>query len=387
MKMKHCNVWLLLLFLLGCFGGLEGCVSTPAVSEKKDPVFFPQAPSLPRYQFLRSFNGSVDFEAKAEGLSAFLGVSGKEGFVLKKPYGVLMSHGSLYAADSMNGVFRFDLKKKTFTAMQGAKGLGKLVQPVNMATDQAGNKFVCDPVRGQVVGFDKNDFYFKAYSSSEQWKPVAAAVYEDRLFVVDGTRNSGAVRVFNIKSGEMVEVIGRDGAPETQLRIPTNIAFDSEGYMYVVDAGRFQVVKYDRDGHYRGYIGGPGSSFGFFGRPKGIAVDRDGRIYVADAAYNHVQVFSANGQVLTSFGSIPMELPGSISLPAGIWIDYDSTDLFKEYIAPGFEVEYIVIVANQFHPTSAINVYGFGRMSGQRYPGDEELREKRQEELIRQEGQ
>ena len=40
-----------------------------------------------------------------------------------------------------------------------------------------------------------------------------------------------------------------------------------------------------------------------FGRPKGIAIDSDGHVYVADAQLNRMQVYSAEGKPLLTFGS------------------------------------------------------------------------------------
>lgn len=361
----------------------SGCVSTQTAQKTTKMVFFPEAPSLPRYQFLKSFNGSEDFKEKASGLSMFIGVANNTGFVIKKPYGVAMVDGSIYVADTMNTVFKLDLVNQKFSPLQGAKGLGKLVMPINIAVDGKGNKYVCDPTRSQVIKYDNNDFYVKSYASPDEWKPVAAAVFEGLLYVVDSTKNKGQVYVFDVKTGQIVDRIGQRGNPDSLLRIPTNIALDQQGYLYVMDSGRFQVVKFDRDGHYIGYLGGAGSSYGFFGRPRGVAVDRDGRVYTADAAFDHIQVFTSNGQVLTAFGDLEDGTPGAMTMPAGVWIDYDNVQLFQQYAALGFEIEYLLIVANQFNPNAAINVYGYGKLSGKKYESDEILLDAKKEEDLR----
>jgi len=73
--------------------------------------------------------------------------------------------------------------------------------------------------------------------------------------------------------------------------------------------------------------------------------------------------------------------PAAMIMPAGVWIDYDNVDLFKQYAAPGFEIDYLILVANQFSPISAISVYGYGRMSGKKYESDDILRDEKLEEL------
>jgi hypothetical protein len=41
-------------------------------------------------------------------------------------------------------------------------------------------------------------------------------------------------------------------------------------------------------------------------------------------------------------------------------VDYDNVALFEKYAAPGFKVEYLVIVTSQVG-TRMVNVFGFGR--------------------------
>src|SRR5262249_55531662 len=174
--------------------------------------------------------------------------------------------------------------------------------------------YITDPVRAQVVVFDKDDQYVKAYGSGD-WRPVDAIPYQDRLYVAD--MGTGLVKVFDKVSGEQVKTIGDKGDPSERLDRPTNIAFDPEGYLYVTDDSRFQVVKFDRDGHYKGIIGSIGDSAGHFARPKGIAIDRDGHIYVVDSSFNNVQIFNKEGRFLLNFGEAGIG-PGQFILPAKV---------------------------------------------------------------------
>lgn len=383
MRKRDSLIYLALFIFMNVL--LFGCVATPEVKQKDNrTVFFPEPPELPRYQFLRSFIGSSDFQAKSSGLDLFLGAGATAGYTLKKPSGIVMQQGKIYVADTQATVFTFDLVNQKFGQLKGAKGLGRLVQPVNVSLGESGNKYVCDPVRGQVIMFDKNDFYIKAFSNPKPWKPVDAEEYEGHLYVVDSTRGVGGIKVFDIKSGEILDIIGNSGPRESRMLIGTNLAIDDQGFLYVMDAGRFQIVKYDRDGHYRGHLGDPGDTPGHFGRPRGIAIDRSGRIYAVDAAYDIVQVFAANGQVLSFFGGSEAK-PGSMTLPSGVYIDYDPEHikLFKDYIADDFEVEYLVFVTSQFSSTNSLNVYGFGKKRGVRYPSDRELYDELKEERER----
>jgi hypothetical protein len=92
--------------------------------------------------------------------------------------------------------------------------------------------------------------------------------------------------------------------------------------------------------------------------PKGVSADREGRVYVVDAANQLVQIFDEQGKLLMWFGE-PDASAAPLCLPAKVIVDYDHVDLFKQYAAPNFQVEHLLLVSNQFGPRK-VSVYGFG---------------------------
>jgi len=66
--------------------------------------------------------------------------------------------------------------------------------------------------------------------------------------------------------------------------MPLNVAVDSDGVCYVVDAGRDQVVVFDKNGNYLSTIGKQGEM-----KPRDVAVSKD-RIYIADLQKHNVHV-------------------------------------------------------------------------------------------------
>jgi len=271
----------------------------------------------------------------------------------------------------------FDLKNKKFQTLEGAKGLGKVVQPLNISLDAQGNKFVADPVRGEVLMYDSKDFYVKGFGVAGQWKPVDAVAHEGVLYVVDAKERE--IKVFDIDSGEKINSFGRNNTPEENLGLPTGIAIGADELLYISDSGRFQVVVYDRDGHQRGTIGRPGANLGHFARPRGVAADREGRIFAVDAAFENVQVFRNDGQLLLFFGGSGTG-PGKLFLPADVYIDYDNIEYFRNDADPNFDIEYLVFVTSQFGER-LVNVYGFGKERGRSYPSEEEMLEKAEQKL------
>jgi DNA-binding beta-propeller fold protein YncE len=357
------------------------CATAPA-PRRDAAVFFPPPPELPRLQYLTSFSGRKDVEEQS-GFNKFV-VGEQQDVKLDKPYGVAIHAGKIYVCDTNATVVVFDLAARTFGVLAGASGQGRLVQPVNVTIDDQGRKYVADPGRGQIVVFDAEDQYLRAYGTPGDWRPVDAVPFAGRIYVADSAK--GLVKVFDQESGELVKAIGDQGEPAERLDRPTNVAFDHRGDLYVSDVGRFQVVKFDRDGHFKSAYGRPGDNLGHFARPKGIALDQEGRLYAVDASFNNVQMFDPDGRLLMYFGEAGAQ-PGNFQLPAKVTIDHHNLRYFQQYLHPDFQAEYLVLVTSQFGPR-LVNVFAYGRQKGKRYPTDAELLEglaaRRRQELEKQ---
>jgi DNA-binding beta-propeller fold protein YncE len=353
----------LLLALAACVFVLAGCAAPQKAAEA--PVFYPPPPELPRIQFLVSYRSVKDIGGGTSAFDVF--VTGTEDVRrLTKPYGLAIYEGKIYVCDTGGSVMVFDLEKKTFERLKGAEGQGKLLTPINIRIDKDGTKYVADSGRKQVIVFDRNDMYLTSYGIEGKWRPVDAVPFGDRVYVAD-TEN-GDIKVFDKASGKLIKKIGTGGV----LDRPTNIAFDDEGYLYVSDAAKFQVVELDRDGHERGTIGKLGLNFGHFARPKGVALDRSGRIFVVDASFYNVQIFSVKRQQLLTFFGEGGTKPGKLILPAQVVVDYDNLKYFEQYVAPNFSPEFLVLVTSQFGDRM-VNVFAFGKEKGKKYPTDEEM--------------
>jgi len=346
---------------------LSGCISAP--EKKLPPIFYPPAPELPRLQFLRSLSGEKDIVAKKSAFQAFITGVRESQRGVDKPYGVAISKGKIYVCDVNQGLIVFDLNNKTYGQYAGSQGQGRLIEPINIRIGSDGTKYVTDSVRGQVVIYNKDDFYVNAFGDPDSWKPVDAVPYQDEIYVAD--IKNGEIVVLDRHTGAVVRKWGKEGEPIAHLVKPTNLAFNSEGHIYVSDVGRFQIVEYDRDGHYLGKFGDIGTESGFFARPKGIAIDDKDRIYVVDAAFGNVQLFNKAGRILFFFGHTGIG-PGDMNLPAQVIIDYDNIRYFERFAAPDFMIECLIIVTNQAGH-NPLNIYALGRERGKHYATDTEL--------------
>jgi sugar lactone lactonase YvrE len=105
--------------------------------------------------------------------------------------------------------------------------------------------------------------------------------------------------------GKVLLQLGQKGVPgmsPTNFNLPTDVAFASNGDVYVSDGyGNARVVKYSRDGKYLLHWGKRGSGPGEFQLPHNIVVDARDRVYVTDRDNRRVEVFNANGKFLTEW--------------------------------------------------------------------------------------
>jgi DNA-binding beta-propeller fold protein YncE len=346
--------WVLAL----CLATGEGASAKPA---QNDYEFFPPPPDEPHLQFLTAFSSEREMGRNAS--RSFMSyVTGRKPpeRQISKPYGVALHDHKLYICDTDYGaVLVADLKTRSMDLFM-AKGQGVLREPLNIAIDAAGNFYVADSGREQVVIFDKDENYVAAMGKLGEMKPRDVALSQDRIYVADIQNHD--VHVYDKATLNPLFTIPR--APDAanvarRLFSPTNMALDSKGRLYVSDTGAFRIQVYDAaSGSYLRSVGRMGDSLGQFARVKGIAVDRDFRLYAVDALSQVVQIFNEQGKLLTWFG----EAGGSNrmqNLPAKVMVDYDNTAYFQSCVAPGFKVEYLVFVINQIG-THLVSVYGFG---------------------------
>jgi hypothetical protein len=88
-------------------------------------------------------------------------------------------------------------------------------------------------------------------------------------------------------------------AIDGQFRQPTDVAWDSQGNIYITDGYiNSRVAKFDKDGDWVKSWGDRGTGAGEFNTPHSIAIDAKDRIYVADRNNRRIQVFDPDGKHL-----------------------------------------------------------------------------------------
>lgn len=128
---------------------------------------------------------------------------------------------------------------------------------------------------------------------------------EDNIWVTDQETH----RVLKITpEGKVAMVLGRGGFPGTGwydrgysitlLNAPSDVAFDSDGNIYVADGGNFRIVKFNKHGEYIKAWGNKGSTPGDFNFPHSLVVDSNNILFVTDRENARVQLFNTAGVYL-----------------------------------------------------------------------------------------
>ena len=128
-----------------------------------------------------------------------------------------------------------------------------------------------------------------------------------------------------------------------RFRQPTDVAWDSQGNIYITDGYiNSRVAKYDKNGDWVKSWGEPGNGPGQFNTPHAIVIDRNDNVYVGDRGNRRVQVFNTDGKLLRMFtvdvpvpaGTVPVNgntptgansgigAPNSLCIPPGSQVMY-----------------------------------------------------------------
>ncbi|MCM2277342.1 MAG: hypothetical protein NDJ89_04645 [Oligoflexia bacterium] len=327
---------------------------TASAAQTKAPVFYPEQPDAPRIQFLKTFTGSnslLPANPYGDRFPGFTPVNPEETNPLVKPYGMAMSGGKLYVCDMLRGLVSvLDLEKNLMTNF----GEGKLSQPVNIAIAADGTRYVADVGLNRVAVYDSKDVLVKMFGKGDTLKPSDVLLSKGRLYVADLI--SSQILALDPSTGAELFRIGNAGSAAGELFKATNLAADVEGNIYAADTLNGRIAVFSETGKFLRNVGQVGDVIGTFTRPKGVALDRESRLFAVDAAFENVQVFNREDKLLMPFGKVG-NIPGGLNMPAKVVVDYDHVKYFAKDVAPGHQIEYLILVSN-LSGSNAVNVYG-----------------------------
>lgn len=311
-----------------------GCMQVPIAPAPGNAgdLVYPPPPEVARFAYERTIYGSADVIAPESGddLRRLVTGEGQKSEGLSKPYAIAVHRGKVFVSDSAQRYIRvFDFPAGRFYKI-GEDEPGRIVKPLGIDVDAAGNLYVADISAKEVKVFGPEGRYQRAIGGAKWFDRLSSVTVDpggERLYVVDiGGVSSGnhRVRAFDARTGAHLFDIGRRGAGPGELNLPRDLAIGKDGRLYVVDGGNFRVQVFSRDGRFLKSFGALGKQFGQFARPKEIAADAAGNVYVVDSAFGNFQIFSPEGELLLFVGErSERDGPGKYMLPSGIAVDED----------------------------------------------------------------
>lgn len=268
-------------------------------------------------------------------------VQSKVGFQLLRVYGVAAdSKGNIYAADQAVGaIFIFPKAENAKLEMIKHGEHARMPMMNGLAIDDGDRLFVTDTKLHHVLVFNAKHDQEAVFGAESLVSPAGIAVDTTNRFVYVVDTQQDQVLVFDADNYKLLRRIGTGGkkhslTSEGDFALPTNVAVDKDGNVYVTDTLNNRVEIFDADGQFISAFGKPGDGPGYFARPKGIAIDGDGHIWVADELQSRVQVFSQEGQLLIYLGERGW-YPGQFQGLYGIAFDKANNRMITSEQYPG----------------------------------------------------
>jgi sugar lactone lactonase YvrE len=357
---------LLIFFTLALPAAAGDKKKKPAASDQQLPkrvnfdiskIVWPNPPAIARVRFLQQFTGEkIDFTEFSKGkqkpkqgwMDRLAGTKPQADQNVKIPFQLIRtcglafdSKGRIYAADqAVSAIFIFDAEKKGEVEMikNGEDARFGLIN--GLAIDDNDRIFVSDIKMHRVSVISGSSHKEEStFGGDVLARPGGLAIdVENRFLYVVDTQND-VVDVFDADSFKLLRKIGVAGKkhlltdPGT-FSLPTNVAVDKDGDVYVSDTLNNRVQIFDADGNFISMFGKNGDGPGTLARPKGIAVDSDKHIWVADAMQQRVQVFNREGQLLIYFGEAG-NWPGQFSALYDIAVDQKFNRVITSEQMPG----------------------------------------------------
>lgn len=342
----------------------KGKSDASAPAEKKRAAFdirkivWPNPPAIARVKFETILTGQeidwaglqnnkkpkqswMDRLAGAQPDAQVKDVESKVGFQLIRVYGVAAdSKGNIYAADQAVGaIFIFpESKAQSLELIKNGKD-ARLPMINGLGVDDNDRLFVTDAKLHHVLVLNAKHEPEAVFGAESLVSPAGVAVDTTNRFVYVVDTQQDQVLVFDADNYKLLRRIGTGGKKHSltspgDFALPTNVAVDKDGNVFVTDTLNNRVEIFDADGQFISEFGKAGDGPGHFARPKGIAVDGDGHIWVADEVQSRVQVFNQQGQLLLYMGERGW-YPGQFQALYGIAFDKTNNRIITSEQFPG----------------------------------------------------
>lgn len=221
------------------------------------------------------------------------------GGTFNEPWGIAIGKdGSVYVTDTWNHRVQKFSADGQFIKLWGYFGQGEAPEafwgPRGLAVDSQGRVYVTDTGNKRIVVFSPNGDFISQFGSAgmdagQFDEPVGIAIGANDLVYVNDTWNQriqvfqpdGSGIVFQqVKSWEVSAWFGQS------LDNKPYIAVEPNGNILITDPDAYRVIEFTSDGNFVQGWGDYSAESDGFGLPAAPAVDSEGRVWISDAG-NH----------------------------------------------------------------------------------------------------
>ena len=215
--------------------------------------------------------------------------------------------------------------KPLATWCETGTGPGQVVYPRAIAYSPADDSFFIIDRMARVQHLDRDGQFIGGWRMPEHasGKPVGVSIGPDGNVYVPDTHYHRIV-VYS-PDGKLLRMWGSEGRAPGQFIYPTDVAWDSNGHLFVSEYGdndRIQV--FDPSTSVPTFLyqfGKFGNGPGEFSRPQSMLIDHD-LLYVTDACNHRLLVFKTDGTFIRAMGGVG-SAPGEFRFPYGLDEDPD----------------------------------------------------------------
>jgi len=209
-------------------------------------------------------------------------------------------------------------------------GPGEFNYPRAAAINDDGLLYVVDKA-GRIQALTQTGEFVRAWRMPEidAGKPTGLGIAPDGTVYAADTHYARVM--FFSPDGECLGTFGSFGEGPGQFRLPTDVAVDRRGFIYVSEyGGNDRISKFSPQRQYLFSFGGRDAGEASLERPQALLIAPDATLWVADACNHRIGHFDADGRFLGAFGRAGHEI-GQLWFPYSLDLLSDGTLAVCEY--------------------------------------------------------